>query len=92
MKDWIGLVVRLVTGGIWLLAGLLKLPDPSESVRAVRAYEILPESVVPAVGVCRSPLGALSGRARRLTHPPLRCRMCSTNTAMGSYGPYPPPK
>ncbi len=28
----------------------LKLPDPNENVRAVRAYELLPESVVPVVG------------------------------------------
>ncbi|MGN0065777.1 MAG: DoxX family protein [Nocardioides sp.] len=50
MKDWIGLVARLVTGGVWLVAGALKLPDPESSVRAVRAYELLPEAVVPAVG------------------------------------------
>ncbi len=30
--------------------GALKLPDPSESVRAVRAYDLLPEAVVPTVG------------------------------------------
>ncbi len=47
---WVGLVFRLVTGGVWIAAGLLKLPDPTESVRAVRAYRLLPESVVPAVG------------------------------------------
>jgi uncharacterized membrane protein YphA (DoxX/SURF4 family) len=28
----------------------LKLPDPAENVRAVRAYQLLPESVVPLVG------------------------------------------
>jgi uncharacterized membrane protein YphA (DoxX/SURF4 family) len=50
VKDWIGLAARLVTGGVWIVAGLLKLPDPAESVRAVRAYDLLPESVVPAVG------------------------------------------
>jgi uncharacterized membrane protein YphA (DoxX/SURF4 family) len=50
VKDWIGLVARLVTGGVWIVAGLLKLPDPAESVRAVRAYGLLPESVVPNVG------------------------------------------
>jgi uncharacterized membrane protein YphA (DoxX/SURF4 family) len=43
-------VARLVTGGVWLAAGLLKLPDPAASVRAVRAYDLLPESVVPTVG------------------------------------------
>jgi uncharacterized membrane protein YphA (DoxX/SURF4 family) len=50
MKDWIGLVARLVTGGVWLVAGLVKVPDPAASVRAVRAYELLPEAVVPFVG------------------------------------------
>lgn len=50
MKDWIGLVARLVTGGVWLVAGAVKLPDPEASVRAVRAYDLLPEAVVPAVG------------------------------------------
>ncbi len=47
---WIGVVARLVTGGVWIVAGALKLPDPAASVRAVRAYELLPEAVVPAVG------------------------------------------
>jgi uncharacterized membrane protein YphA (DoxX/SURF4 family) len=47
---WIGTLLRLVTGGVWLVAGGLKLAEPWESVRAVRAYEILPESVVPTVG------------------------------------------
>ena len=50
MKDWFGLVARLVTGGVWVVAGAIKLPHPDESVRAVRAYDLLPEAVVPAVG------------------------------------------
>ena len=50
MKDWFGLLARLVTGGVWIVAGALKLPHPAESVRAVRAYDLLPEAVVPAVG------------------------------------------
>lgn len=50
MKDWIGLVARLVTGGVWIVAGAIKLPHPDESVRAVRAYDLLPEAIVPAVG------------------------------------------
>lgn len=47
---WAGLVARLTVGGVWVVAGALKLPDPAESVRAVRAYRLLPESVVPVVG------------------------------------------
>jgi uncharacterized membrane protein YphA (DoxX/SURF4 family) len=50
VKDWIGLVARLLTGGVWIVAGALKLPHPADSVRAVRAYDLLPEAIVPAVG------------------------------------------
>ena len=50
MKEWYGLLARLVVGGVWLAAGALKVPDPASSVRAVRAYDLLPESVVPTIG------------------------------------------
>ena len=43
-------MARLVTGGVWIVAGALKLPDPAASVRAVRAYDLLPEAIVPTVG------------------------------------------
>ena len=48
--SWFGVLARLTVGGVWVVAGLLKIPDPAENVRAVRAYQLLPESVVPAVG------------------------------------------
>ncbi len=47
---WIGVLARVVVGGVWVVAGWLKLGDPSESVRAVRAYDLLPEGIVPLVG------------------------------------------
>jgi uncharacterized membrane protein YphA (DoxX/SURF4 family) len=47
---WFATLARLVLAGYLGVAGLLKLPHPAESVRAVRAYRILPESVVPTVG------------------------------------------
>ncbi len=47
---WLGLVARLLVGGVWLVAGWVKVSDPAASVRAVRAYQILPEAAVPAVG------------------------------------------
>lgn len=50
MQQWLGLLARLVVGGVWVVAGAIKLPDPAASVRAVRAYDLLPESIVPTVG------------------------------------------
>ncbi len=47
---WVGLLARLVVGGVWVVAGVLKLPDPAANVRSVRAYRLLPEGVVPVVG------------------------------------------
>lgn len=37
-------------GGVWLVAGLSKIADLDASVRAVRAYQLLPEAVVGLVG------------------------------------------
>lgn len=49
--DLVGLVARLAIGGVMLAAGAIKLADdPAASVRAVRAYELLPETLVPTVG------------------------------------------
>jgi uncharacterized membrane protein YphA (DoxX/SURF4 family) len=48
--QWLGVLARALLGGVWLVAGALKIPDPTESVRAVRNYRILPEAVVPLVG------------------------------------------
>ncbi|MFT4011399.1 MAG: MauE/DoxX family redox-associated membrane protein [Nocardioidaceae bacterium] len=48
--DVVGVLARLVVGGVWIAAGLLKLPDPTENVRAVRAYQLLPEAIVPTLG------------------------------------------
>jgi uncharacterized membrane protein YphA (DoxX/SURF4 family) len=50
VKEWCGLLARLVTGGVWIAAGAVKLPDPAQSVAAVRAYQLLPSSIVPIVG------------------------------------------
>jgi uncharacterized membrane protein YphA (DoxX/SURF4 family) len=50
LLPWLGTVARLVVGGVLVAAGLMKLPDPAGSVRAVRAYDLLPESVVPTIG------------------------------------------
>lgn len=50
VRDWVGVVARVVTGGVWIVAGALKFPDPAASVRAVRAYDLLPEAIVPTVG------------------------------------------
>ncbi|HET9829505.1 MAG TPA: MauE/DoxX family redox-associated membrane protein [Nocardioidaceae bacterium] len=44
------LVARVVVGGVWVVAGALKLSDPAANVRSVRAYQLLPEAVVPTVG------------------------------------------
>jgi uncharacterized membrane protein YphA (DoxX/SURF4 family) len=49
--EWAGFVARLVTGGVWLVAGALKVTDPQASIAAVRAYELLPASAVEPVGL-----------------------------------------
>ena len=47
---WLGTIVRLGLAGIWIWAGYSKLSDPSEFVRAVRAYDATPEWLSQAIG------------------------------------------
>ena len=47
---WASTAARLVLGGVFLVAGGLKVIDPQSSVAAVRAYRLLPSSLVTIVG------------------------------------------
>jgi uncharacterized membrane protein YphA (DoxX/SURF4 family) len=46
---WVATAARLLLGGVFVAAGMLKLPDPAAAVRAVRAYRLLPEVLVAPV-------------------------------------------
>ena len=47
---WASTGARLVLGGVFLVAGVLKAIDPQSSVAAVRAYQLLPTSLATFVG------------------------------------------
>ena len=47
---WLSVPARLLVGGVWVTAGLLKLNDIDDSIRSVRNFQILPEALVPTVG------------------------------------------
>ena len=49
-RSWLGTVLRLGLGGIWLWASLSKLHDPRQFVQAVRAYDATPEWLSKAIG------------------------------------------
>jgi uncharacterized membrane protein YphA (DoxX/SURF4 family) len=49
LGPWLATAARLLLGGVFLAAGMLKLPDPAAAVRAVRAYRLLPEVLVAPV-------------------------------------------
>lgn len=49
-QPWLSLLVRLGMAGILIFAAIPKMQDLPASVRAVRAYRLLPEAVVPLVG------------------------------------------
>jgi uncharacterized membrane protein YphA (DoxX/SURF4 family) len=48
--DLVGLLARLLLGGVMLAAGLLKVTKPEVSARAVQAYQLLPFDVATYVG------------------------------------------
>lgn len=51
LQPWIGLVARLILGGVLFIAGFLKVDEPDKSQMAVRAYEILPISIANLLGL-----------------------------------------
>lgn len=63
LEGWAGLAARLVVGGIWIWAGLLKLPNPAESIESVRAYDLLPQSWVEPIGYLLPALEVVLGLA-----------------------------
>ncbi len=50
VQPWLSLVVRLGMAGILIAAAIPKIQNIPQSIRAVRAYQLLPEAVVPFVG------------------------------------------
>ena len=49
-QPWLTTAARLFLAYIWFDAGWPKLLDPAGTVRSVRAFQILPEALVPAFG------------------------------------------
>jgi uncharacterized membrane protein YphA (DoxX/SURF4 family) len=47
---WLSTAGRLLLGAVWLVAGASKITDFDASVRAVRAYRLLPETAAQVVG------------------------------------------
>ena len=48
---WVGLLARLILGGVLLAAGLLKYQHLDKSQMAVRAYEMLPIALANFLGI-----------------------------------------
>ncbi|MDT4978344.1 MAG: hypothetical protein QOG07_223 [Pseudonocardiales bacterium] len=50
VRPWLGTVIRLVLGVVWLWSGFSKLHDPRAFVQTVRAYDATPEWLSKAIG------------------------------------------
>jgi uncharacterized membrane protein YphA (DoxX/SURF4 family) len=47
---WLTTVARVALGAVMVTAGALKIADPDQAVRAVQAYQILPQGMTHVVG------------------------------------------
>ena len=50
LLPWLGTAARVLLGVVWAWAAVAKMGDPAASVRAVRAYDLLPEWLAKGVG------------------------------------------
>lgn len=49
-KSWVGVVARLVLGGVLVAASVTKLGNPYAVVQSVRAYDIFPDALNRLIG------------------------------------------
>jgi uncharacterized membrane protein YphA (DoxX/SURF4 family) len=49
MLDVVGTLVRLGLAAVWLVSGSIKVFDPGQTYLAVKAYQVLPDSMVNVV-------------------------------------------
>lgn len=56
VTGWLGVACRLLLAGVWIYAGAAKIGDLDASVRAVKAYQVLPGPVAEAVGAALPPV------------------------------------
>ena len=50
VADGVGLLARLVLGGVFLVAGFLKVTTPEAMAKATQAYQVLPHDLAAYVG------------------------------------------
>lgn len=50
LLPWIALIARLALGGVLFVAGAIKIPYPYKAAAAMRAYELLPNSLASFFG------------------------------------------
>lgn len=50
MRVWVATVVRLVLAAVWAWVGVVRIGDPTASVDAVRAYQLLPDVLERGIG------------------------------------------
>jgi uncharacterized membrane protein YphA (DoxX/SURF4 family) len=50
VRPWLGTAARLIVGGVWIVAGALKVGDLTASGRSVVAYRILPFGASMSLG------------------------------------------
>lgn len=51
MKAWPSILARLILGGVFIVAGAVKIADPLAFARGIVDYDLAPENIVPALAV-----------------------------------------
>ncbi len=94
--DGVGLLARLVLGGVFVVAGALKVTTPEAMAKATQAYQVLPHDVAAYVGYAAARPGddegalATAGLAEATTGEQIftaaGCAGCHTFQPAGSTG------
>ncbi|MFO1498668.1 MAG: MauE/DoxX family redox-associated membrane protein [Verrucomicrobiota bacterium] len=59
--DWVALLLRAFLGGFYVVAGVVKIPDPSKFAEAVANYRLLPHELLNVVAITLPGIEVVAG-------------------------------
>ncbi len=59
--SFVSTAIRIVIGGIFIYAGIMKMRDPAAFAKAIESFRMVPRAFIPALAIIIPPLEVLAG-------------------------------
>ena len=59
--SFVSTAIRIVIGGIFIYAGIMKMRDPTAFAKAIESFRMVPRALIPPLAIILPPLEVLAG-------------------------------